>query len=95
MDTNEFAERIFLNLPYSPNSQQIQLIAALSRFCSAAMPSDSVFLLSGYAGTGKTSLVGALVRALREAGVPSVLLAPTGRAAKVLAAFSGHPAYTI
>lgn len=95
MDTNEFAERIFLNLPYSPNSQQIQLIAALARFCSSAMPSDSVFLLSGYAGTGKTSLVGALVRALREAGVPSVLLAPTGRAAKVFASFSGHPAYTI
>lgn len=95
MDTNEFAERIFLNLPYSPNDQQIQLIAALARFCSSAMPSDSVFLLSGYAGTGKTSLVGALVRALREAGVASVLLAPTGRAAKVFASFSGHPAYTI
>lgn len=95
MDLNEFAERIFLNLPYDPNDQQIQLIAALARFCSPLMPSDSVFLLNGYAGTGKTSLTGALVRALHEAGVPTVLMAPTGRAAKVFGAFSHQPATTI
>ncbi len=95
MDTREFAERIFLNLPYDPNDQQIQLIAALARFCSADTPSDSVFLLNGYAGTGKTSLTGALVRALREAGVPTVLMAPTGRAAKVFGAFARQPATTI
>ena len=95
MDLNEFAERIFLNLPYDPNDQQIQLIAALAKFCSPAMRSDSVFLLNGYAGTGKTSLTGALVRALKEAGVPVVLLAPTGRAAKVFGAFAKHPASTI
>ncbi len=95
MDINEFAERILLNLPYLPNDQQIELIAALARFCSPAMPSDSVFLLNGYAGTGKTSLTGALVRALREADVPVVLLAPTGRAAKVFGKFSRYPASTI
>ncbi len=95
MDINEFAERIFLNLPYDPNEQQIQLIAALARFCSPQMPSDAVFLLNGYAGTGKTSLTGALVRALKEAGVPVVLMAPTGRAAKVFGAFARHPASTI
>ncbi len=95
MDTHEFAERIFLNLPYDPNSQQIQLIAALARFCSPTANSDSVFLLNGYAGTGKTSLTGALVRALREAGVPVVLMAPTGRAAKVFGAFARYPATTI
>lgn len=95
MDINEFAERIFLNLPYDPNDQQIQLIAALARFCSTETPSDSVFLLNGYAGTGKTSMTGALVRALREAQVPVVLLAPTGRAAKVFGSFAHHPASTI
>ncbi len=95
MDTIEFAERIFLNLPYDPNDQQVQLIAALARFCSPVMRSDSVFLLNGYAGTGKTSLTGALVRALREAQVPVVLLAPTGRAAKVFGAFARYPASTI
>ncbi len=52
-------------------------------------------MLCGYAGTGKTTLVGALVRALHSAGVASVLLAPTGRAAKVFASYSGFPAYTI
>ncbi|MCM1483434.1 MAG: AAA family ATPase [Muribaculaceae bacterium] len=95
MDIHEFAERIFLNLPYDPTDQQIELIAALSKFCSADMPDGSVFLLCGYAGTGKTSLTGALVRALREASIPVVLMAPTGRAAKVLSAMSGMMATTI
>ena len=95
MDINEFAERIFLNLPYDPTDQQISLIAALARFCSPLSPGYSVFLLNGYAGTGKTSLTGALVRALREAEVPVVLLAPTGRAAKVFGRFAGFQASTI
>ncbi len=95
MDINEFAERIFLNLPYDPNDQQIQLIAALARFCSPTMPGYAAFLLNGYAGTGKTSLTGALVKALREAEVPVVLLAPTGRAAKVFGRFAGYQASTI
>lgn len=95
MDINEFAERIFLNLPYDPTDQQISLIAALARFCSPVSPGYSVFLLNGYAGTGKTSLTGALVRALLEAEVPVVLLAPTGRAAKVFGRFAGFQASTI
>ena len=95
MDINEFAERIFLNLPYDPNDQQIQLIASLAKFCAPQSRAESVFILGGYAGTGKTSLTGALVRALREATIPVVLLAPTGRAAKVFSAFSNFPAWTI
>lgn len=95
MDLHDFAEQIFLSLPYDPNEQQIELIAALARFCSPQMPSDSVFLLNGYAGTGKTSVTGALVRALRAASVPVVLLAPTGRAAKVFGKFAHFPATTI
>lgn len=95
MDLHDFAEQIFLSLPYDPNEQQIELIAALARFCSPQMPSDSVFLLNGYAGTGKTSVTGALVRALRAASVPVELLAPTGRAAKVFGKFAHFPATTI
>lgn len=49
----------------------------------------------GYAGTGKTSLVGALVKAMDKLQQKSVLLAPTGRAAKVFSAYAGHPAFTI
>lgn len=95
MNIDEFAESILLNLPYVPNNQQVQLIVALARFCSPLMPSDAVFLLNGYAGTGKTSVTGALVRALRDARIPVVLLAPTGRAAKVFSKFAGLPATTI
>lgn len=95
MTVNEFAARVASNLPYRPNHQQELLIGALARFCSSATPSDSVFIINGYAGTGKTSLTGALVKSLREARREVVLLAPTGRAAKVFAAHAGHPAYTI
>lgn len=95
MTIRDFAQRIMECLPYDPNDQQAQLISALARFCSSQTPSDSVFLLNGYAGTGKTSLTGALVKALGSVGIKSVLLAPTGRAAKVFASFAGHPAYTI
>ena len=53
------------------------------------------FVLRGYAGTGKTSVVSAMVRALEQLHQPFVLLAPTGRAAKVLSRYSGYSAYTI
>lgn len=55
----------------------------------------SAFLLCGYAGTGKTSLVSALIRTLPQVRVHCVLLAPTGRAAKVLGGYAGRTAYTI
>lgn len=95
MTEREFAALVTDNLPYTPNDQQTQVIGVLSRFCSPGAPSDAVFLLNGYAGTGKTSLCGALVRALQSVGIGVMLLAPTGRAAKVFAAASGHAAYTI
>ena len=55
----------------------------------------SVFLLKGYAGTGKTSLISALIQTLPALRVNSLLLAPTGRAAKVISSYSERPAYTI
>lgn len=56
---------------------------------------DEVFLLSGYAGTGKTSLVAALVKTMRQLQQPVMLMAPTGRAAKVFSLYADTPAYTI
>lgn len=56
---------------------------------------EELFLLKGYAGTGKTTLIGALVTKLWTVGKKSVLLAPTGRAAKVMSGFSNTKAYTI
>lgn len=56
---------------------------------------DECFILKGYAGTGKTTIVGALVKALPKYNLRSVLLAPTGRAAKVITSYSGRKAFTI
>lgn len=95
MDALEFAVRITDNLPFEPTGQQIQLIAALARFCAPDTPSNAVFILNGYAGTGKTSVMGGLIRTLRELNMTSVLLAPTGRAAKVFSSFARHSAFTI
>lgn len=96
MDAKEFAANIMLALPYEPNNQQVAVIAALARFCAPSnINEERVFLLNGYAGTGKTSLTGALVRTLSTVGISSVLLAPTGRAAKVFGSYAGHPAFTI
>ena len=66
----------------------------MSRFLFDPEP-RSAFLLRGYAGTGKTSLISALIRTLPALRVNCVLLAPTGRAAKVLSGYSERPAYTI
>lgn len=92
---NQYVAKNFLeNLPYEPNDDQTELVARLSQFCRRDS-NDSIFLLNGYAGTGKTSLTGALVKTLTALNIKSVLLAPTGRAAKVFSDYSGHSAYTI
>ena len=92
---NNYLERqIKENFPYQPTSEQENAIKLLSGFlCSPK--ADIAFLLRGYAGTGKTSLVGALVRTLDILKQKVVLLAPTGRAAKVFSSYAGHPAFTI
>lgn len=103
MTVGDFVQAVIGRLGYQPNGQQRMVIEALARFCSptrarladSRASHDRVFILNGYAGTGKTSLSGALVGALAEVGVESVLMAPTGRAAKVFSAFAGRPAYTI
>ncbi|MBD5234761.1 MAG: AAA family ATPase [Bacteroidales bacterium] len=96
MDTIAFAAEVLDALPYEANDQQLEVVAALSRFCDPAPRPESAFILNGYAGTGKTSLTGALVRTLEAHRRPVVLMAPTGRAAKVFSANSrGHQAFTI
>lgn len=74
---------------------QRTVAVALARFAADSADEDRCFLLHGYAGTGKTSLVGALVRVLRRLRRETVLLAPTGRAAKVFSEHAGVPASTI
>jgi exodeoxyribonuclease-5 len=91
---NFIASRIQSQLPFEPNEQQIQLLDALGTFLMST-DSEKIFLLKGYAGTGKTSVVSALVRAMNELKQKTMLMAPTGRAAKVIAGYSGFPAFTI
>lgn len=95
MDLEQFTELFFSKIPYRPTERQALVVKALARFCSLAVPGESVFMLNGYAGTGKTSIIGALVESLSAIRIPVVLMAPTGRAAKVFSAMSHRPAYTI
>ena len=86
--------RIIQCLPFTANEGQMQLLDKLSRFITSPAPRKA-FILCGYAGTGKTSIMAALVQSLKQLSQRFVLLAPTGRAAKVLSRYAGHPAYTI
>ena len=86
--------RIIQCLPFTTNEGQMQLLDKLSRFITSPAPRKA-FILRGYAGTGKTSIMAALVQSLKQLNQRFVLLAPTGRAAKVLSRYAGHPAYTI
>ncbi|MCR4764918.1 MAG: AAA family ATPase [Bacteroidaceae bacterium] len=94
MIKNHLVQQIKENFPYKPTLEQENLIKTLSDFMFLS-ESHVLFLLKGYAGTGKTSLFSALVRTLDQLQWKCVLLAPTGRAAKVFASYAGHPAYTI
>ncbi len=88
------ASQIKLNFPFVPTVQQEKTIEMLAEFLMSEKE-RKVFLLCGYAGTGKTVLISALVRTLERLERKSVLLAPTGRAAKVFSNYSGKSAYTI
>ncbi|WP_312137166.1 AAA family ATPase [Sphingobacterium sp.] len=79
---------------HQPTQQQLEVFQLLEEFLHT-FAEDSCFVLKGYAGTGKTSIIGALVNALPRLQKRSVLLAPTGRAAKVMSAYSGRKALTI
>lgn len=77
-----------------PTEEQGLLLHSLCDF-ALTRSQRSVMIVSGYAGTGKTSLTAAFVGAIKEAGIKFILLAPTGRAAKVFSSFAFHPAYTL
>ena len=82
------------NFGFVPTTEQSEVISMISEFLMSRRGME-LFLLRGYAGTGKTTLVGALVKTLVELNQPVVLMAPTGRAAKVFSSYAGQPAYTI
>jgi exodeoxyribonuclease-5 len=88
------AKQILAAFPHTPTEQQQALIHSVSQFLHAGIE-EKAFVLKGYAGTGKTSVVAAMVRALSGLKQKTVQLAPTGRAAKVLSSYAGFPAFTI
>jgi len=91
----DFARSLILkNLKFEPTPGQDKAIDLLSEFIIDNR-AGNVFVLNGYAGTGKTTLVSALIQSLSELKLQSILLAPTGRAAKVLSRYSGKEAFTI
>ena len=94
MINSYLSRQITQNFPHNPTEDQFSALKTLTDFL-LSVESDTLLLLKGYAGTGKTSLVGALVKTLNELQQKTFLLAPTGRAAKVFSNYSGQKAYTI
>lgn len=87
-------ELIKKNFNYPATDDQIKLIQKLAEFILYT-DSNRVLIIKGYAGTGKTSIISAFVKTLDKLKIQSFLLAPTGRAAKILMNYSGKNAYTV
>ncbi|MGL4491251.1 MAG: AAA family ATPase, partial [Tannerellaceae bacterium] len=87
-------EQIKRNFQYNPTSDQLFALNSLADFM-VSTDNESLLLIKGYAGTGKTSLIATLVRTMNQLEQKCILLAPTGRAAKVMSNYAHHPALTI
>ncbi|MEW4924568.1 AAA family ATPase [Algibacter sp. 2305UL17-15] len=94
MTSAEFYSLIKSQFPFQPTIKQDIVLQQLSQFIFNKTP-NTLYLLKGYAGTGKTSIVSTVVNNLWKAKQSAVLLAPTGRAAKVIANYSKKEAFTI
>lgn len=94
MKLEEFNKILLQSFPFETTPGQRILFTKLSEFI-LNKNSDQIFVLKGYAGTGKTTTVRSLVQSLPALGGKTVLLAPTGRAAKVLSNYTGKQAFTI
>ena len=94
MGRADFLYKGFLSrLQFEPTPCQDALLQKLSDFLSS--DDDDIFIVNGYAGTGKTTAISSVISTMAEYKTKCVLLAPTGRAAKVLSSYSGRPAFTI
>ena len=94
MDRAGFLYREFLTrFPYEPTSCQDNLLRDIASFLTS--DDGDILVVNGYAGTGKTTVLAAVVSAFTDLKTPCVLMAPTGRSAKVLAGYAGRPASTV
>lgn len=94
MIIDELKHKILQQFGFPPTQEQAHALEVFAEFLTDRDP-HAVMILRGSAGTGKTTLSGAIVRTLKEIRQKVMLLAPTGRAAKVFSLNSGSPAYTI
>ena len=94
MNSREFYSLVKQQFPFNPTLKQDIVLQQLSEFIFSKNK-NSLYLLKGYAGTGKTTIIGCIVANLRKAKKSAVLMAPTGRAAKVIANYSSKEAFTI
>ncbi len=94
MTVDHEVRNIHRHFHYEPTGDQKTAVRHLAAF-GISLKYHPMYLLKGYAGTGKTSLISAFVNLLHETGRRFVLMAPTGRAAKVLAQYTGFASYTI
>ena len=93
-NASDFHKELLKKFPYHPTSKQSELFLMLVDFIFSK-DNQSLFLLKGYAGTGKTTTISTLVTNLWKIEKKAVLLAPTGRAAKVISGYSKKQAFTI
>lgn len=94
MINNYILQQILHFFPFTPTKEQLSALNLLSEFLTSHQE-NNLLLLKGYAGTGKTSLLGATVQALTNLKQKIILMAPTGRAAKVFSEYAGQNAFTI
>jgi exodeoxyribonuclease-5 len=94
MTASEFYSIIKQQFPFEPTFKQNIVLNQLSEFIFDKQP-NALYVLKGYAGTGKTTIIGTIVSNLWKAKKSAVLMAPTGRAAKVISNYSGKEAFTI
>lgn len=93
-DSKSFYKLLIAKFPFTPTATQNELLQQLSDFIFDDNR-KKLFLLKGYAGTGKTTSISTMINCLWQTGKKSVLLAPTGRAAKVIGGYANRRAFTI
>ena len=94
LDQHAFYKLLLKDFPFTPTQKQDILLQQLSAFLFEPK-NNSIYVLKGFAGTGKTTVIGTIVKNLWKIKMSSVQLAPTGRAAKVISNYSDKPANTI
>jgi exodeoxyribonuclease-5 len=94
MTQEKFLHELETSFPFPPTKSQIEWFPQITNFIFSK-EKNTAFLLTGYAGTGKTTLIGSLVKQLKLADHKAILMAPTGRAAKVMSTYSKFSAKTI